>query len=137
MPATSRKQFLRTLGATSAAGALLTVCGRAGHKRPAARDAPKRMSGGDAAILNFALTLEYLEATFYERALSKGKALLPDTRALALELHDNERAHVDALRTAIKAAAARRSLRPRSASAWPSRARRASSSSRSRSRTPA
>jgi hypothetical protein len=73
-----------------------------GAVSPLVRDALAQDDGGDVGILNFALTLEYLEATFYERALMKGKGLSPDTRALALEIHENERAHVDALRTAIK-----------------------------------
>jgi Ferritin-like domain len=76
----------------------------AGAVSPFVRDALAQDDGGDVAVLNFALTLEYLEATFYERALMKGKGLSPDTRALALEIHENERAHVDALRTAIKGA---------------------------------
>jgi len=92
---TTRSAFL--LRGALAAGAVLG----AGAVSPFVRDALAQDDGGDGAILNFALTLEYLEATFYERALRKGKGLSPDTRALALELHENERAHVDALRTAI------------------------------------
>jgi hypothetical protein len=58
--------------------------------------------GGDVDVLNFALTLEYLEATFYGRAISKGRNLSADTRRLVREVHDNEAAHVDALRGTIK-----------------------------------
>jgi rubrerythrin len=95
---TTRGAFL--LRGALAAGAMLG----AGAVSPFVRDALAQDDGGDVAVLNFALTLEYLEATFYERALMKGKGLSPDTRALALEIHENERAHVDALRTAIKGA---------------------------------
>jgi rubrerythrin len=92
---TTRGAFL--LRGALATGAMLG----AGAVSPFVRDALAQDDGGDVAVLNFALTLEYLEATFYERALMKGRGLSPDTRALALEIHENERAHVDALRTAI------------------------------------
>jgi rubrerythrin len=57
---------------------------------------------GDIDILNFALTLEQLEATFYERALGKGRNLGSEVETLAEELHDNERAHVEALISTIR-----------------------------------
>ena len=59
--------------------------------------------GGDIEILNFALTLEYLEAAFYEEALSKVK-LSSDVKKLAQEIGDHEKQHVDALTGAIKKA---------------------------------
>jgi rubrerythrin len=92
---TTRAAFL--LRGALSAGALLG----AGAAGPFVRDALAQESGGDLEILNFALTLEYLESTFYERAVMKGKGLSSEARALALEIRDNERSHVDALRTAI------------------------------------
>ena len=59
--------------------------------------------GGDLDILNFALTLEYLEAAFYEDALSKA-GLSGETKKLAREIGDHEKQHVDALTGAIKKA---------------------------------
>jgi len=59
--------------------------------------------GGDLEILNFALTLEYLEAAFYEEALSKAN-LSGDAKKLAKEIGDHEKQHVDALTGAIKKA---------------------------------
>jgi rubrerythrin len=59
--------------------------------------------GGDVDILNFALTLEYLEAAFYEEALSKA-GLSGDAKKLAMEIGDHEKQHVDALTGAIKKA---------------------------------
>jgi len=69
---------------------------------PFVRRALAQEGGGDLDVLNFALTLEYLEATFYGRAISKGRNLSSDTRRLVREVHDNETAHVDALRSTIK-----------------------------------
>ena len=59
--------------------------------------------GSDVDILNFALTLEYLESAFYEEALSKA-GLSGDAKALAQEIGDHEKQHVDALTGAIKKA---------------------------------
>jgi hypothetical protein len=57
--------------------------------------------GGDAEILNFALTLEYLEADFYN---VKGKTvgLSGQARRYAREFGAEEAAHVSALTAAVK-----------------------------------
>jgi len=57
--------------------------------------------GGDIAILNFALTLEHLEANFYKDALSKA-GLSGDVKSLAEEIGANEQEHVTALTSTIK-----------------------------------
>jgi len=51
----------------------------------------------DAEIVNFALTLEYLEATYYTQALERVD-LGGEARALTQELADNESQHVQTLR---------------------------------------
>jgi hypothetical protein len=57
--------------------------------------------GGDLDILNFALTLEYLETAFYETALAKA-GLSGDAKKLAQEIGEHEKEHVVALKSTIK-----------------------------------
>jgi hypothetical protein len=58
--------------------------------------------GGDADIVNFALTLEYLESAFYTQAVKKVPGLSGTVLDLAKELRDNEAEHVTALTAAVK-----------------------------------
>lgn len=58
--------------------------------------------GGDVDILNYALTLEFLETEFYTQAAKKVKGLSKYESDLTKELRDNEAAHVEALTATIK-----------------------------------
>ena len=61
-------------------------------------------ASGDAAILNFALLLEYLESEFYVEAVGKG-ALSGETLSFATIVRDHELAHVNTIRAALGSAA--------------------------------
>jgi hypothetical protein len=68
---------------------------------PFVKQAIAQDGGGDVDILNFALTLEFLEAAFYDQALMRVGGLSGEVKSLATEIRDNENEHVDALSAAI------------------------------------
>ncbi len=69
----------------------------------AARAATK----GDVAILNFALTLEFLEASFYYSAVTVG-ALSGPAKTMGRVIYQHEQAHVNFLRKALGSAAVKK-----------------------------
>ncbi len=90
----SRAAFLRkaTVGGAALLGALSVV------------PAGGSQSANDVDILNYALTLEYLQASFYTEA-ERIRALRGNAREAAAVVGAVERAHVQALRAALGKAA--------------------------------
>ena len=106
----SRKRFLKMLGgagAVSAFGVVLAACGddstAAKGTGAAASSSSSEDNASDLKIVNYALTLEYIEAEFYkqvgESGLIKDKAVLE----IAKKFGESEQEHVDGLKAAAKA----------------------------------
>ena len=110
----SRKRFLKMVGGAGAAGALsllIAACGgddeeeTSGGGSSTTKDSGS-MSGsdakGDLEIANYALTLEFLEADFYQQVIESGEVTDKKIAELAKSIGENEQAHVDALTSMIK-----------------------------------
>src|SRR3954449_319003 len=103
--ATSRKKFLRMAGgagAASALTALLAACGKDEKAAKATSSSADTKTGGDVEIVNYALTLEYLEADFYRQVLDSGAIKDAKVGALAKRFGETEQAHVEALTATVK-----------------------------------
>lgn len=95
-----RGDFLRK-GALAGAG---VVAGASIFGLPSVADArisSKRSLKNDIRILNYALTLEYLEAAFYEAAVEQDRFASPELKQFAQVVAVHEREHVDFLRKGL------------------------------------
>jgi rubrerythrin len=93
----TRAQFIRKGGILAGAGLGMAAI-------PGGIALAKGTPGSDVKILNYALTLEYLEAAFYAEAIAKGK-LKGIVAELARVVGAHEAAHVAALKKALGSAA--------------------------------
>ncbi len=93
----SRRDFFKTLAVAGAGAAVGSTV--------LARKASAQSGTTDADIGNFALTLEYLEADFYTKAVDAG-VLSGNALSIITATRDHEIAHVDAITKYLQAAGA-------------------------------
>src|SRR5690242_358848 len=103
----SRRRFMKIVG-TGGAGAfatLLAACGSSSKSSSTPTPPPtttaSKPAGGDLGILNYALTLEYLETAFYKK-VNDAKIFKGKPGELVKQFGDEEAQHVDALIATIK-----------------------------------
>src|ERR1700722_3858150 len=122
-----RKRFLKMVGGAGAAsfGAfVLAACGSSkSSSTSSATSATATSTGatttaatnpfgaGDVGILNYALTLEYLETQFYEKVVA-AKMFSGKVGALLEDFSKQEQSHVIALTAAIKGAGGKTAAKP-------------------------
>jgi len=106
----SRKRFLKQMGGglagASALSLFLAACGGSDDESSAgtttaagdtgAATTGAAASGGDLEIVNYALTLEYIEADFYAKVIDSG-LFSGASLELIKSIGDHEQQHVDAL----------------------------------------
>jgi rubrerythrin len=107
----SRKRFFKMMGgagAVSAFSVFLAACGD-DDKKDASTSTPAAAASssdddmkGDLHILNYALTLEYLETEFYKEVIASGLVKDAKVASIAKKFGATEQEHVDALTATIK-----------------------------------
>ncbi|MGB7685575.1 MAG: ferritin-like domain-containing protein [Solirubrobacterales bacterium] len=103
----TRRKFLAVGGGSAAAAALLAACGdddgtTTSAAMPQGNTSETEQFGkGDIGILNYALTLEYLEAAFYAD-VAKSRLFKGSDLATIRKFGEEEAEHVTALTAAVK-----------------------------------
>jgi len=107
-----RKKFLKLVGrgvgsaaAASSLAAFIAACGSSSSSKSTSTAAPATSSSadnsGDIAIVNYALTLEYLETEFYKKVIKSG-LFTGKVQDLLKTIGAQEQTHVDALKATVK-----------------------------------
>jgi ferritin-like protein len=100
----TRLSFFKRAGVTGAAvvggGAVLSALAPSALAESGGRP-PGTFGPGDVGILNYALTLEYLEAAFYNGASAANLPLTPQAKAFLRIVTKDENAHVAFLKQAL------------------------------------
>jgi rubrerythrin len=103
----SRRRFMALTGGSAAAAAFLAACGSGGDSTTTTSTAPSggsetaQFGKGDIGILNYALTLEYLETAFYADVVKSGLFKGADLETIR-KFGEEEAEHVSALTAAVK-----------------------------------
>ena len=102
----SRRRFLQLAAPVAAGGlaAFLAACGSSSDPQTAedkSSDAQAPKGGRDLEVVRYALTLEYIEADFYDKVV-EGGVFSGATGDTFKEIQQNEHEHVDALTALAK-----------------------------------
>jgi hypothetical protein len=103
----SRRKFLAVGGGSTALAAFLAACGSGSDNttstetKPAGKGETAEFGKGDVGILNYALTLEYLETAFYADVVKSGLFKGADLETIR-KFGQEEAEHVQALTQAVK-----------------------------------
>jgi len=123
----SRRRFVAAAGGTTAISALLIACGddddsgsansddsmsTTSTDMSASNDAVAQFGKGDIGILNYALTLEYIEDDFYKDVIESG-LFKGDDLALIRKFGQTEAAHVAALTQTVSKLGAKPAPKPK------------------------
>jgi rubrerythrin len=103
----SRRRFMALTGGSAAAAAFLAACGSDSgtttttSAQPGGSSETEQFGKGDVGILNYALTLEYLETAFYADVVKSGLFKGADLATIR-KFGEEEAEHVSALTAAVK-----------------------------------
>ncbi|HEV7770476.1 MAG TPA: ferritin-like domain-containing protein [Solirubrobacterales bacterium] len=103
----SRRKFMALTGGSAAAAAFLAACGddsgttTTTAAKPSGTSETEQFGKGDIGILNYALTLEYLETAFYADVVKSGLFKGADLETIR-KFGSEEAEHVAALTAAVK-----------------------------------
>jgi len=104
----SRRRFLAVGGGSTALAAFLAACGSDSSSttgttamKPGGKSETAEFGKGDVGILNYALTLEYLETAFYADVVKSGLFKGADLETIR-KFGREEAEHVEALTQAVK-----------------------------------
>jgi Ferritin-like domain len=114
----SRRKFMALTGGSAAMAAFLAACGGSSGTTTASTASPSGTSetaqfgSGDIGILNYALTLEYLETAFYEDVAKSG--LFKGSQLETIRKFGSEEAeHVAALTAMVKGQGGKPATKPK------------------------